>query len=72
MDYEPIEPWEFMRIRKKLGFKSPTAFGNALGMSHKSIYDYENGDTLVKKPLTMLMRFLDKADEKTLKEVGLK
>lgn len=72
MNYKEIDPCEFQRIRKKLGFKTPTLFAEALGLSHMSIYGYENGTKLVKGPLAMLMHLLDKADEKTLIKVGLK
>ena len=72
MEYEPLEPCEFKRIRQKLGFKSPTEFAKALGLSHKTIYDYENGSIVIKKPMTILMKFLDTTSKRKLQEFGLR
>jgi len=66
-----MSPEEFKRIRLKLGFETPTAFGKAIGLSHRAIYNYELGSPEIKKPLAMLMRFMDKANVPELVEVGL-
>ena len=66
-----MSPEEFKAIRIKLGFKSPTAFSVALGLSHKVIYNYECGSSIIKKPMSMLMRVMDKATVPELIEMGL-
>ena len=65
-----MSPEEFKGIRIEMGYKTPTDFSTALGVSHKTIYDYENGSVPIKKPIAMLMLFLKGATKRKLKDVG--
>ncbi len=49
---------EFKIIRIGLGYESPAAFGQLLGLSHTAICSKESGKNKIKKPLEMLMLFL--------------
>lgn len=66
-----ISPSEFKKIRKKLGCETPAEFAHALDVTHKTIYNYENGDIRIKHHMSMLMQYLDAATKKKLREIGL-
>lgn len=59
---------EFKRIRIDLGYSTPYSFAEALDLTHKTIYNYENGTNLIKKPLSMMMQLLEYVPKTKLKD----
>lgn len=65
-----LTPERAKKIRLKLGFQTPSAMAEALGLTHVTIYSYESGGP-IKKDKVLLYKLLEKASEETLRELGL-
>ncbi|MEE8208036.1 MAG: hypothetical protein V3T88_03655 [Nitrosomonadaceae bacterium] len=61
-----MTPEEFKLIRMKLGYATPTDFGELLGVSHTAVYSKENDVNQIKNTLKMLMLFMSQSNSRTI------
>lgn len=58
-----------MRLASRLGVKIPQGvFGHSIGYRGPTVCTFES-DAKIGIPLSQLMRFIDKADDKTVREI---
>jgi DNA-binding transcriptional regulator YiaG len=51
-----MTPQELVEIRKRLGYKSRSAFAEAVGVTRQTVDNWEKGTVPISKPVVNLLR----------------
>jgi DNA-binding transcriptional regulator YiaG len=54
-----MTPQELVEIRKRLGYKSRSAFAEAVGVTRQTVDNWEKGTVPISKPVINLLRCWD-------------